>query len=205
MKTILSTISKLFFWKKQSNSKTAKSEIVNTSEKTVRLTDEFEMNVKGVPTNLTPTEQRMIFMSLLKNGLKLSEEKKYKKGDTIFHGRVLLNIKDGLYHLEYSINAVKLLHALSVYKEAFDYVNEGAVSGVFDPELAEMASDFLKESAWQEILKVSKQNQMDFSQKKHLDKHLQNNLVIDGQTPNAPDSQRLQRKETQTADGEGNL
>jgi len=119
---------------------------------------EFEITVKGIPSNLTPIKQKQIFTSLLKNGLNLSKEKTYQKGDNVFRGKASLNIKDKIYHLEYSISAMKVLQALSIYKEAFDYVNEGAESGNFDPELAEMAADFLKESAWQEVQGMSKSN-----------------------------------------------
>lgn len=163
MKIVFSIIGKLFSRKEKKDSIIIESKAPITEEKTIRLTDEFEINVKGIPTNLTEVEQKQIFISLLKNGLDLSKEKEYKKGDNVFHGRASLNIKDKVYYLEYSISAMKVLHALSVYKEAFDYVNQGAESGKFDPELAEMAADFLKESAWQEVLGMPKPNQKSFA------------------------------------------
>lgn len=173
MKKVFSVIGKLFSRKKKSDSKIVEPKVVNTTEKTVRLTDEFEINVKGIPANLTPVEQKQIFISLLKNGLNLSKEQAYQKGDNIFHGRASLNIKEKIYHLEYSISAMKVLQALSVYKEAFDYVNQGAESGKFDPELAEMAADFLKESAWQEVLGMPKPNQKSFANAKPVEQSKQ--------------------------------
>ncbi|RMG34664.1 MAG: hypothetical protein D6732_10375 [Methanobacteriota archaeon] len=163
MKKFFSAIGKLFSRKRKSDSKIIEPQAASTIEKTVRLTDEFEINVKGIPTNLTPVEQKQIFISLLRNGLNLSKERAYQKGDNVFRGNASLNIKDKIYHLEYSISAMKVLQALSVYKEAFEYVNQGADSGKFDLELAEMAADFLKESAWQEILGMPKPNQKGFS------------------------------------------
>jgi hypothetical protein len=162
MKKIFSVIGNLKFTKKKSDSKTIKLKPQSTLEKTVRISEEFEINVKGIPTDLTPIEQKQMFMSLLKNGLNLSKDKEYQKGDNVFCGKATLNIKDKRYHLEYSISAMKVLQALSVYKEAFDYVNQGAESGKFDLELAEMAADFLKESAWKEVLEMTKPSQKSF-------------------------------------------
>lgn len=153
MKKLFSTLSKIIHPKKENDSTQQ-----NTTEKTIRISDEFEINVKGVPADLTAAEQKQVFVSLLKSGLNLSQEKVYQKGDNIFRGKASLNIKDKVHKIEYSISALKVLQALSVYKEAFDYVNQGAENGKFDPQMAEMAADFLKESAWQEILKLPKPN-----------------------------------------------
>jgi len=168
MKKLFSAISKFAFQKK-SDSKIIQPNIESTTERTVRISEEFEINVRGIPTNLTSIEQKRIFISLLKNGLNLSKDKKYQKGDNVFRGKASLNIKNKIYHLDYSISAMKVLQALSVYKEAFDYVNQGAENGKFDPQLAEMAADFLKASAWQEILGLDNPNQKDFTSVKPIE------------------------------------
>jgi hypothetical protein len=163
MKKIFSTLVKLINPKKKSVSAHPNSDVQKTTERTVRISDEFEINVKGIPADLTTTEQKQLFASLLKSGLNLSQDRMYQKGDNIFRGKASLNIKDKVHKIEYSISAMKVLQALSVYKEAFDYVNQGAEDGKFDPQMAEMAADFLKESAWQEILKLPKPNQKSFT------------------------------------------
>ena len=155
MKKTLSLFSKLLHKKKDNKLKIETPNIQKGIEKTVRISDEFEINVKGLPNNLTEEEQKKVFISLLKNGLNLSKDKAYQKGDSVFRGKAILNIKDKVYQIEYSIGAMKVLQALAVYKEAFDYVNQGAESGQFDPELAEVAADFFKESARQEVFGYS--------------------------------------------------
>ena len=151
MKNFLSNVSQLIPRKKKSDSKVEPPNVRITTDKTLSVSEEFEINVKGIPTDLTPVEQKQILISLLRNGLSFSKDKEYQKGDNIYHGRASLNIKDKIYNLEYSITAMRALQALLVYKEAFDYVSQGAESGRFDPELADMAADFLKELAWKEV------------------------------------------------------
>lgn len=134
------------------------SDTPKLTERTVRISDDFEMNVKGLPNNLSEEEQKQVFNSLLKNGLNLSKNKSYKKGDDVFRGKAILNLKDRAYQIEYSISAMKVLQALAVYKEAFDYVNKGAENGTFDSDLAEAAADYFKESARHEVLGYSSRN-----------------------------------------------
>lgn len=156
MKKTDSLFSRLFHKKKSDKPKVETPNIQNGVEKTVRISDEFQISVKGLPKDLTETEQKQIFTSLLKNGLNLSKDRAYRKGDDVFHGKAIVNMKNKAHQIEYSISAMKVLQALAVYKEAFDIVNQGAESGKFDPELAEAAADFFKESAKQEVFGYSR-------------------------------------------------
>lgn len=142
---------------KNKNTQAEIPDIPKGIQKTIRLSDEFEVKVTGLPSSLSKEEQEQIFTSLLKNGLNLSKNKPYQKGEDVFHGKAVLNLKDKAYQIEYSISTLKVLQALAVYKEAYDYVNQGAATGRFDQDLAEAAADYFRESAKQEVLGYSNQ------------------------------------------------
>jgi hypothetical protein len=118
---------------------------------TVKMSESMQMTVKGLPPSLSPDQRAKVLNSLARNALLHLPERTYQGGETIYEGRAQLNILNKIYNVEFSIDATRVLTALAIYKEAFDEINAGAATGVYDEELAELTADYIKESAWREV------------------------------------------------------
>lgn len=122
------------------------------TNKVTREIDGFSVSVDGVPSTLTSSEQRQVLLFLLKSSIISNDnDKVYEKGEVVARGEALLDVQGTLYTIKYSIDALRTLYALTAYKDAFDTVQKGVQVGRFDPVLGELAVDFLRSSAWEEI------------------------------------------------------
>lgn len=68
--------------------------------------------------------------------------------------------------------------ALTIYKEALDIVNKGAREGIYDSELAELTSDYIKQLAWEEVdsVKISDRESLLITQP--LDENIEIEIAI---------------------------
>lgn len=118
---------------------------------TVKLSEDMQMTVRGLPPNLSPDQRTKVLASLVRNALLRLPERTYQEGENIYEGKAQLSVLDKVHDVEFSIDATRVLTALAVYKEAFDEINAGAATGIYDKELAELTADFIRESAWREV------------------------------------------------------
>ncbi|MEY3869810.1 MAG: hypothetical protein RLZZ338_3701 [Cyanobacteriota bacterium] len=114
------------------------------------ISDDIQITVEGLPENLEPDERKKIITSLVRNTLPHLKECEAPPGETIYQGQASLRIEDKIYQIKYSLDFVRVLTALEVYKQAFDAVNIGAYEGTYDPDLAELTANYIKQEAWHE-------------------------------------------------------
>jgi hypothetical protein len=144
--------------KEEEYQKTEQSPVM--ASETIKLSDDIQLTVKGLPSKLPPEKRNAILKSLVRNTLSRLPQREYKKGENIHRGKVRLKLNEQIYDILFSLDAIRVLTALQIYQEAFDVINEGAKEGIYDLELAGLAADSLKQLAWDEVQSA-----------KHLDRH----------------------------------
>lgn len=160
----------LFKWNQQSNraesSDMAKEKDNQTTEQptviaseTITFSDDVQLTVKGLPSELPPEKRNAILESLVRNTLSRLPQRGYKKGENIYQGQASLKLNEQMYDIIFSLDAIRVLTALRIYQEAFDAINEGAKEGFYDLELADLAAESIKQSAWNEVQSVIHPNQ----------------------------------------------
>lgn len=135
--------------KEENNQKTEQPTVV-TSE-IITLSDDIQLTVKGLPSELPHEQRNAILESLVRNTLSSLPQRGYKKGENIYQGQASLKLNEQMYDIIFSLDAIRVLTALRIYKEAFDAINQGAKDGIYDLELADLAAESIKQSAWDEI------------------------------------------------------
>jgi hypothetical protein len=125
----------------------------NTAKQVVQIGDDLEMQVRGFPADLSIEHKKAIIFHLTRRALLGAQEQEFRPGDEIYQGEASIRAEGETYRLEFSLNTLRALTALTVYKSAFDIVSKGALGGVYDYELAEATAEFLKQSAWQEMIR----------------------------------------------------
>jgi plasmid maintenance system killer protein len=125
----------------------------------IKLSDDIQLTVKGLPSELPPEKRNAILESLVRNTLSRLPQRGYEKGENIYRGQASLKLNEQTYDIIFSLDAIRVLTALQIYKEAFDVINEGAKEGTYDLELAELAADYIKQSAWDEVQSAIHPNQ----------------------------------------------
>jgi hypothetical protein len=149
---------------KEEGNQTTEQPTVMASE-TIKLSDDIQLTVKGLPSELPPEKRNGILESLVRNTLSRLPQRGYEKGENIYRGQASLKLNEQKYDIIYSLDAIRVLTALKVYKQAFDVINEGAKEGIYDLELAELAADYIKQSAWDEVQSAIHSNQHKASNK----------------------------------------
>lgn len=144
---------RLFKNSSKGNQKTEKPPIL--ASETIRLSDDIQLTVKGLPSKLPLEKRNAILESLVRNTLSRLPQRGYKKGENIHQGQARLKLNEQVYEIIFSLDAIRVLTALQIYQEAFDVINEGAKEGIYDLELAGLAADSIKQSAWDEVLSAS--------------------------------------------------
>ncbi|WP_249104784.1 hypothetical protein [Argonema galeatum] len=127
-------------------------------EEVIKVSDDIQLTVRGIPSDLEPEKRKAIFESLIRNTISRLPERAYNPGENIYQGKASLRINDEMCDIVYSLDAIRVLTALKVYKDAFDLINSGAREGIYDPDLAKLTADYIKQSAWEEVQSVKKHN-----------------------------------------------
>lgn len=122
----------------------------------LRVSDTLQLTVVNVPTSITDEQRNRILLSLLRNTLASLPDRSYKRGERLYEGTARLRVGDEVHEVLYSLDAIRAITALRVYKQAFDVVKLGAETGRFDEELAELTAEYFKQSAWKELLLAQK-------------------------------------------------
>ncbi len=117
----------------------------------IKLSDDIQLTIKGLPSELPHEQRNAILESLVRNTLSSLPQRGYKKGENIYQGQASLKLNEQMYDIIFSLDAIRVLTALRIYKEAFDAINQGAKDGIYDLELADLAAESIKQSAWDEI------------------------------------------------------
>lgn len=117
----------------------------------IPVSDEIKLTVKGLPSELSEEERQAIFESLVRNTLLRVTKQSYRAGEKIHQGKVKLKVKGIPYEIMFSLDAIRTIAALQIYKDAFEKIKQGAKEGVYDLDLAESAAQYIKESAWDEV------------------------------------------------------
>lgn len=129
------------------------------ASETIKLSDDMQLTVQGLPSELPPEKRNMILENLVQNTLSHLPQRGYKQGENIHRGQARLKLNEQIYDIIFSLDAIRVLTALQIYQEAFDVINEGAKEGIYDLELAGLAADSLKQSAWDEVQSARHSNQ----------------------------------------------
>jgi hypothetical protein len=143
--------------KEENNQKTEQLTVVGSE--IITLSDDIQLTVKGLPSELPHEQRNSILESLVRNTLSCLPQRGYKKGENIYQGQASLKLNEQIYDIIFSLDAIRVLTALQIYQEAFDVINEGAKEGIYDLELAGLAADSLKQSAWDEVQSAKHSNQ----------------------------------------------
>lgn len=117
----------------------------------IPVSDEIQLTVKGLPSELNEEERQAIFESLVRNTLLRVSKQSYQAGEKIHQGKVKLKVKGIPYEIMFSLDAIRTIAALQIYKDAFEKIKKGAKEGIYDLDLAESAAQYIKESAWDEV------------------------------------------------------
>ncbi|MFB2972615.1 hypothetical protein ACE1CD_26955 [Aerosakkonema sp. BLCC-F183] len=128
-------------------------------DEVIKVADDIQLTVRGIPSDLAPEKRKAIFESLIRNTMSRLPERAYNPGENIYQGKARLRINDEMCDIVYSIDALRVLTALKIYKDAFDHINAGAREGIYDRDLAELTADYIKQSAWEEVESVKGHNQ----------------------------------------------
>ncbi|NET45489.1 hypothetical protein [Okeania sp. SIO2B3] len=139
----------------------SKDEQVVHKPEVIKVSDDVQLTVKGLPSDLPKEKRKAVLESLIRNTLSRLPQRGYNKGENIYQGQAKLNFNNELYEVFFSLDAIRVITALEIYKEAFDAINAGAREGVYDSELAELAANHIKQSAWNEVQSVTDLNQRD--------------------------------------------
>jgi len=159
---------------KEEGNQTTEQPTVMASE-TIKLSDDIQLTVKGLPSELPPEKRNDILESLVRNTLSCLPQRGYEKGENIHRGQASLKLNEQIYDIIFSLDAIRVLTALQIYQEAFDVINEGAKEGIYDLELAGLAADSLKQSAWDEVQSARHSNQQPKASNKSTQKQKNNN------------------------------
>lgn len=155
---------------KEEGNQTTEQPTVMASE-TIKLSDDIQLTVKGLPSELPPEKRTEILESLVRNTLSRLPQRGYEKGENIYRGQASLKLNEQKYDIIFSLDAIRILTALQIYKQAFDVINEGSKEGIYDLELAELAADYIKQSAWDEVQSAIHSNQQPKASNKSPQKH----------------------------------
>lgn len=117
----------------------------------IPVSDEIQLTVKGLPSELNEEERQAIFESLVRNTLLRVTKQSYQAGEQIHQGKVKLKVQGIAYEIMFSLDAIQAIAALQIYKDAFEKIKQGAKKGIYDLDLAESAAQYIKESAWDEV------------------------------------------------------
>ncbi|MDB9518498.1 hypothetical protein PN466_16255 [Roseofilum reptotaenium CS-1145] len=117
----------------------------------IPVSDEIQLTVKGLPSELSEEERQSVFESLVRNTLLRVTKQSYQAGEKIHQGKFSLKVKGIAYEIMFSLDAIQAIAALQIYKDAFEKIKQGAKEGIYDLDLAESAAQYIKESAWDEV------------------------------------------------------
>lgn len=134
------------------------SDSITENTKTFKISDELQISVQGFPAMLSQREKNTILTSLVHNTLKSLPDRSYQEGENIYQGHAKLKIENKIHEITYSLDAIRVLTALTIYKEAFDLIKKRAMHGVYDQELSDLTGNYLKQEAWQEIKQSSQKH-----------------------------------------------
>ncbi|TAG88899.1 MAG: hypothetical protein EAZ09_01540 [Oscillatoriales cyanobacterium] len=143
--------------KEENNQKTEQPTVV--ASEIIKLSDDIQLTVKGLPSELPHEQRNAILESLVRNTLSCLPQRGYNKGENIYQGQASLKLNEQMYDIIFSLDAIRVLTALRIYKKAFDTINEGAKEGIYDAELADLAAESIKQSAWDEVQSAIHTNQ----------------------------------------------
>ncbi|NEP86479.1 MAG: hypothetical protein F6K18_06370 [Okeania sp. SIO2C2] len=139
----------------------SKDEQIVHKPEVINVSDDVQLTVKGLPSDLPKEKRKAVLESLIRNTLSRLPQRGYNKGENIYQGKAKLNFDNELYDVFFSLDAIRVITALEIYKEAFDAINAGAREGVYDSDLAELAANHIKQSAWKEVQSVRNLNRID--------------------------------------------
>ena len=148
----------LKFLKQRKRRKAPRKMVVHSSSPTnpppqiLKVSDALQLTTQGIPSNLSRKHREVILLSLLRNTLSHLPERPYTRGERLYQGEAHLHINGDVCKIVYTLDAIRAITALDVYKQAFDIVTKGASAEIFDTELAELTADYFRQSAWQELL-----------------------------------------------------
>jgi len=138
----------------------------------IKLSDDVQLTVKGLPSDLPRDKRKAVLESLIRNTLSRLPQRGYDRGENIYQGQAKLKLNEKAYNVFFSLDAIRVITALQIYKGAFDAINAGAKEGVYDPELAEIAANHIKQYAWDEVQSVMHLERTDKSDNLKLQKRL---------------------------------
>jgi hypothetical protein len=121
----------------------------------IRIGNDFQLHVQGLPPSLTKIDKESILAHIMRIAL-VGMPDKAERGEE-YRGKARIELDGEKYDVEFSLTALRTLMALYAYKIAFDAVNAGAASGIYDQEIAKDTADFLRNSAWQEVANLGNQ------------------------------------------------
>ena len=137
---------------------------------TIKISEDLQLTVKGLPPDLSTEYRSRVLAGLVSNALSRLPERAYEKGETIYAGRAKLIVLNKLHEVEFSIDAIRVMTALAIYKQAFDKINTGAATGLYDKELAELTADYVKGAAWDEVQSFERKRARDVKPNEFADR-----------------------------------
>ncbi len=111
----------------------------------------IKLTVVGLPNGITTKDRRAILEKILQIAVKRVSKVDFDKGQRLDYGKGKINFLDTFYEIEFTLDALRKISAMEIYKQAFDIVNEGSRTGAYDEELAQTAADFFRDEAWKEV------------------------------------------------------
>jgi len=118
---------------------------------TLKISEDLQVTIKGLPPDLATKQRGKVIARLVKNILSRLPDRAYDPGETMYEGTAQLQLLDEVHEVKFSIEAIRVMTALAIYKNAFDKINTGAATGLYDKELAELTADHIKDAAWGEV------------------------------------------------------
>lgn len=120
-----------------------------------QLSQSVKLTVNGLPPSLSSDKVSRIYAVMLKSLLSQRAQKDlYRQGEQIYQGRGKVRIGSDVREFSFVLEATRVITALEVYKNAYDFINLKMLEGEYDEELAELAAEFIKRSAWNEMQSI---------------------------------------------------